>query len=203
MKGRRKNKQSPPGEQFNLWDAVSPSHQRKATEVSRPLESSAGSHEQDKLDHLTDELAATKKELSQLRNQLKEAKSRKCEDNHAYLKKLVDKLPLLLFFEVLKAASLKETKEVVKPLKPTVGMTISTTRSIRELGATIGLSPGRTERALQLLSNAGFVKQRGLGALELGEFSQDQKGRIFPSWYGDIKNPEHIITLFSTKDTLS
>jgi len=62
MKSRRKNKQSPPGEQFTLWDAVSPSHENEAAESSGPIEPSTGSQEQDKLHYLTEELAATKKE---------------------------------------------------------------------------------------------------------------------------------------------
>jgi hypothetical protein len=134
---------------------------------------------------------------------LKKEKVRNDENERAYLCKLVAHLPALMLFEVLKVTSLKETKEMIKPLKPTAGMAISTNRSIREMGTIIGLSPAKTKATLQLLFKTGFVKQRGLGVLELGEFSQDKKGRIFPLWYRDINNPEHIMLLFSLKDTLS
>jgi hypothetical protein len=74
-------------------------------------------------------------------------------------------------------------------------MAISTNQNINKIGKTIGLSPSRTDTALKLLLNTGFVKKSRLGALDLGQFSPDKKGRIFPAWYKDIKNPEHIVLL--------
>jgi hypothetical protein len=89
---------------------------------------------------------------------------------------------------------------VIKPLKPTAGTNITTHRSPKELSAIIGLSPTKTEKAIRQLLEAGFVKQRGLGTYELGEFSTDKRGRIIPLWSRDSKNPKHLMLLFPPKE---
>jgi len=202
MAVRRKQKRSLGGEQFNLWNGAQVSNIEKPVDIDRGSDISDNSKKQNELDFLSQELTVTKKRLSKLQKQLEKEKVRHDENKLAYLRKLIAQLPALLLFEVLKAISLKETKEVIKPLKPTAGIAISTNRSIKKLGTTIGLPPSRTDKALQLLLNTGFVKKSGLGALDLGQFSQDKKGSIFPMWYRDITNPDHIMLLFSSKGAL-
>jgi len=199
MADRRKQKRSLRGEQFNLWDGAQVSNKEKTVDIDQGSDISDNYKKQNELDFLTQELTVTKKNLSILQRKLEKEKTINDENKLDYLRKLVSQLPALLLFEVLKTISLKETKEVIKPLKPTAGIAISTNRSIKKLGTTIGLPPSRTDKALQLLLNTGFVKKSGLGALDLGQFSQDKKGSIFPMWYRDITNPDHIMLLFSSK----
>jgi hypothetical protein len=194
--GNRKQKLSPLGEQINLLH-LEPEPQKKGPgNINQTIDSSVNPQKQDELVSLSQKLAATKKRITLLEEQLEKARIRNHKTQLVSLEDLVDKLPALILFEVLKTASLKETKEVIKPLKPTAGMAISTNRSVKEIGARIGLSPTRAEKALQLLLKVGFVKQRGLATFELGQFYQGKKGRILPSWHMDLNNPEHIMLLF-------
>jgi hypothetical protein len=195
--GRPKRKGNPLGEQISLLDKMQTPPENQANNYS------ADPQKQDELILLSQELAVTKKKVSLLQAQLKKAKTRNRESRLDLLGELVVLLPALVLFEVLKVASLKETKKMIKPLKPTVGTAIATNRSPRELSAIIGLSPTKTEKSLRQLLEAGFVKRRGLGTLELGEFSTDKQGRIIPLWYRDPKNPEHIMLLFPQKNALS
>ena len=199
MADRRKQKRSLGGEQFNLWDEAQVSNIEKPVDIDRKSDISDNPKKKNQIASLYQELTVTKKRLSKVQKQLEKEKIRHDENKIAYLRKLIAQLPALLLFEALKTIALKETKEVIKPLKPTVGMTISTNQSIKKIGTTIGLPPSRTDMALQLLFNAGFVRKRGLGVIELGEFSQDKKGNMFPIWYRDITNPDHIMLLFSSK----
>ena len=203
MVGQRKKKPSSPEEQYNLWHERPVYKKEQSGDFDQASVSPDIARKQKELDSLSQELAAAKKRISRLERQLKKEKVKNDEYEHAFLRKLLIHLPALLLFEVLKAVSLKETRDVIKPLKPTAGMAISTNRSIKELGAVIGLSPTRTDKAMEHLLSAGFVKKRGLGGYDLGQFSTDKKGRVFPMWYRDINNPENIILLFSPKDTLS
>jgi hypothetical protein len=115
------------GEQISLLDKIAAPQENEAGNYSTNLQ------QQDELNLLTQELTATKKKLSLLQAQSRKAKARRRESRLDLLEELVALLPALLLFEMLKVASLKETKKVIKPLKPTAGTSITIHRSPGEL----------------------------------------------------------------------
>jgi hypothetical protein len=200
MTVRRKQKSSPQGEQFSLWDGAPPATKEKPVDIDPANVASDNAQKQTKQFSTSQALAKARKRISLLERQLEKEKIRAEENKLYYLRQIAPRLPALLLFEVLKTISLKETREVIKPLKPTAGMLISTTRRIKDLGAIIGLPPSKTDTGLKLLLNSGFVRDRGLGVLDLGEFSKDKNGRVVPSWYRDINDSDHLMLLLSSKD---
>jgi hypothetical protein len=192
MDGHRRGKRSGQAAQGDLWNDLSlhPKAEPKKTPSSR--KSRVDDSAQRKIELLSRELATMEKRLSNLQLKSQRVMTKNKNEMTALSKKISMLLPALFILERMKTVALKETKRIIKPLKPEGGMAIATSIRVRTLGSEIGLSPKQSQRALDSLIKGGCIRGKPVGIWELGRFALDQKGRAVPSYYLDIRNSDQL-----------
>jgi hypothetical protein len=198
MNGHRRGKRHGHAAQGDLWNDLSSHPKTEPKEARSSKRSRVDDSAQRKIELLSRELAAMEKRLSNLQLKSQRVMTRNKNEMTAVSKKLIMLLPALFILERMKTVALKETKRIIKPLKPEGGMAISTSVKARTLGSEIGLSPRQSQRVLDSLIKGGGVREKPVGIWELGRFVLDQKARVVPSYYLDIRNSDQLMHLFDS-----
>ena len=196
----RKEKTTPKPAQGSLWDEAFDTKEREKGHARPPRESSTAESRDHEKTRLVQELEEAKRELSRLQARLEEAGPWTGMDISALHSNLLEWLPALLLVEFMKATALKETKQALKRIKPTAGLPICTSLSVKKIGSRIGLTPSQSEKALTVLSSFGCVTQRIPGLLDVGKFTLNERGRVVPSWYLSLEDTDKLLgPLFSVE----
>ena len=175
-------------DQPDLWSSPKPNSSDRPKGSTKPKTADSESS-------LTKELAKAKAEIRQLKQKLEQCKrptAAQTSPPFEFLSKLV---PALVVHQHLKNLALKETRKAIRPLKPSTGMIISTTARPAAIGKAIGYPVRVVRNVLEQLSNVNAIVNKNLGAIEVGRFEIDTKGKIVPIWNLDFGNPDDLVRL--------
>ena len=188
VKGRPRKEPPDCSKQRDLWSAVGAEPSRKTP---------AWTHQKETV---TDpdpvgELVLVKAEIDRLKNELAELKKRDRKKALQSYQVFSGIIPAIVVHQYFKALALKETRKAIQPLKPSAGMTISTTVSPSSVGKTLGYPVGTVRKSLEQLTASDAVVAKGTGLIEVGRFAADCKGKTVPVWFLDFQKADDLAKL--------
>lgn len=192
-KAKKRPKRESPGrsEQRDLWSTIGVEPSRKKP-ARAPQEQTVNDPDPVR------ELVLVKAEIHRLRKELARLEKHDRRKAPQSLLLLSGILPAIVVHQYLKALALKETRKAFQPLRPSAGMTISTTVSPASIGKTLGYPVGTVRISLEQLTTSGAVVDKGIGLIEVGRFETDGKGKTVPVWFLDFQKPDDLAKLIET-----